>query len=106
MEIPSSGGSSNMRMYTTSSRWWQVFRYRHRQICNIKNNKCLQASKDEEGAKCGAYSRNNNRNQRWNVVYVDKMGKEASKGWNHKYGFKRNAWFYVKSALPMGRVMQ
>ena len=52
------------------------------------------------------YGRHNGANQRWKVLYTDKVAKEATKGMDKDFGFQINKPFYIKSKMPMGRVME
>jgi len=45
-------------------------------------------------------------NQRWTIVYQDKKVKEPTSGMNKDFGFKINKPFYIRSRLPMRRVIQ
>jgi len=47
-----------------------------------------------------------NAEQRWKIVYPDKADKVATKGHDEEYGFEINRQFYIKSKMPMGRVME
>jgi hypothetical protein len=53
--------------------------------------------KDEEGALVGVQNNNGGRNQRWKVIYKDKMAKAATKGMNKEFGFHINRPFYIVS---------
>jgi hypothetical protein len=52
------------------------------------------------------YKRHGGANQRWKIVYIDEMEKEATKGLNENFGFHVNRPFYLRSRLPMQRVAQ
>ena len=76
---------------------------------NVQNNKVLDVSgnKDREGQNVHVWNRHNGPNQRWNVVYLDKMGKDLGKGALNKwFGFYVNRPFYIMSKLPMRRVIE
>jgi hypothetical protein len=66
----------------------------------------VQGSKDEEGATVIVSGQNNGENQKWNVIYLDKAEKEATKGLNKDFGFHINRPFYMVSALPFNRVAE
>jgi hypothetical protein len=75
-DIASSGRSSNMQVYSTSSKWWQIFRYRGHHFINVQNKKALDVTgnKDQEGNNVQVYRKHNGRNQRWRILYVDQSG--------------------------------
>jgi len=50
--------------------------------------------------------RNGGANQRWKVVYVDKAAETETKGLNEEFGFFINRPFYIRSRMPMERVME
>ena len=78
------------------------------QFINIRNNKALDVSggKDEEGQAVIVYGNHGKVNQQWSVTYVDKAEKDETKGLNEEYGFYINRPFYIRSRLPMQRVLQ
>jgi hypothetical protein len=47
----------------------------------------------------------NHPGQRWRIVYTDKVVIET-KGRDKYYGFRRNQEFYLRSKLPMQRVIE
>jgi len=76
---------------------------------NVKNKKVLDVSggKDAEGQNVGVYKRHNKANQRWKIIYVDKAEKEQTKGLDKSgFGFHVNRPFYIRSKMPMGRVIE
>jgi len=44
--------------------------------------------------------------QRWKIVYTDEIDKERSEGFDKEHGLYINRPFYLKSRMPMGRVME
>jgi hypothetical protein len=82
--------------------------YRGEHFINIQNNKALDVfqNKDREGQKVIVWGKHNGWNQRWRVVYVDKSKKIGNKGWNATYGFHMNRPFFMRSRLPMRRVIE
>jgi hypothetical protein len=51
-DIKSSGKTNNMQIWSTNSRWFQIFRYENEHFCNIQEtDRCLDVSgsKDVEG---------------------------------------------------------
>jgi len=76
----------------------------------VRNNKVLDVAggKDSEATNVQVYKKNGTPAQRWKVVYTDKMGDEAyqKKGLDKDFGFLVNELFYLRSRLPMQRVME
>ena len=74
----------------------------------MSNNKVLDVSggKDEEGQAVIVYGNHGKVNQQWNVIYLDKAEKEATKGLDTDFGFHINRPFYIVSRLPMARVVE
>ena len=76
---------------------------------NVQNAKVLDVAgnRDVEGQNVQVWSRHNNRNQRWNVVYLDKKKKDLGKGqFNRRFGFYVNRPFFIMSKMPMRRVIE
>jgi len=73
-----------------------------------QNNKVLNVdgNKDLEGQAVKVAGRNNGKNQKWNVIYVDEAKKIADKGLNVDFGFHVNRPFYMQSRLPLRRVIE
>jgi hypothetical protein len=68
-DIRGSGGSNDMQVWSTNSRWWWIFKFESEHFCNVRYaSRCLEVvgSKDDEGAKVGiARTRTTSANQRW-----------------------------------------
>lgn len=62
-------------------------------------------SKDVEGQTVKLAKRTNGANQRWKVIYTDKVTTQTQ-GLNKNFGFEMNRPFYIVSRLPMGRVLE
>jgi hypothetical protein len=107
-DIRSSGKTNDMQVWSTNSGWFQIFRYTGENFQNIQNNKVLDVSgrRDAEGQKVIVWKRHNGWNQRWRIVYMDKSRKESSKGYNSKFGFHISRPFYIRSRMPMQRVIE
>jgi len=45
-------------------------------------------------------------NQRWSVLYLDKAPKTKTEGFNKEFGFYINRPFYIRSRLPMKRLVE
>jgi hypothetical protein len=85
-----------------------VFKYENSQFINWSNSKVLDVtgSKDEEGAKVGVANNQRARNQQWKVLYIDEADKDRKKGFNKEFGFHINRPFYIRSRMPMKRVIE
>jgi hypothetical protein len=66
----------------------------------------VSGGKDAEGQRVIVWGRHNRANQRWRLVYVDKHTKIQGKGYSNKYGFYIMRPFYMRSRLPMKRVVE
>jgi hypothetical protein len=72
------------------------------------NNKYLDVSgsKDVEGQSVGVWGRSGGANQRWRIVYLDKHDGFQTEGVHQDFGFHINRPFYIRSRLPMKRVVE
>ena len=70
--------------------------------------KCLdvEGGKDEEGRNVIVWNKHSGANQRWKIQYTKDVAKEATKGMDKDFGFEINRPFYIRSKMPMGRVME
>jgi hypothetical protein len=66
----------------------------------------VKDSKDVEAGPVVVNSNTGKVNQKWNIIYLDKAGKIESKGLNEEFGFHINRPFYIRSMMPMRRVMR
>jgi hypothetical protein len=109
-DIKSSGKTNDMQIWSTSSRWWQLFKYvgSSGNFVNFQNaNRILHTSnKDIEGQPIIVGKPTGGLNQKWNVLYLDKKGKTETKGLNEEFGFHINRPFYLVSELPFNRVAE
>jgi len=99
-----------MRIWSTNSQWYQIFKFQSGQwFVNVSRDQRILAvdgSKDEEARKVIVAKNTNGINQKWNVIYVDKAGKDNTKGLNKEFGFHINRPFYFRSQTPMKRVIR
>jgi hypothetical protein len=74
---------------------------------NTSNNKVLDVSggKDVEAQPVIVWGKHGKPNQRWNVVYTNKV-EQQTEGMNDQFGFHCNRPFYIVSRLPMRRVAE
>jgi hypothetical protein len=52
------------------------------------------------------WKRHGKANQKWKVVYLDQAKSAETKGLNEEFGFHINRPFYIRSRLPMQRVVE
>lgn len=98
-----------MQIWSTNSRWFQIFVYQDEHFCNIREtNKCAEVNgnKDLEGQAVSIGGRQNGLNQRWTILYLDKKAATETKGLNEEFGFHINRPFYLVSELPFNRVAE
>jgi hypothetical protein len=62
--------------------------------------------KDSEHQRVIVSKRHGRRQQKWRVVYVDQKGKGQTSGLVGNFGIHANRPFYLRSRLPMQRVME
>jgi hypothetical protein len=107
-DIKSAGRTNDMQIWSTNSGWFQVFMFNGEQFVNPTNGKALAVSqsKDEEGQAVAVETEGDGVNQRWKIIYLDKAAKIRSKGFNKEFGFHINRPFYIRSRMPMQRVME
>jgi hypothetical protein len=74
----------------------------------MNNNKVFDVSgnRDSEGQKVHAWKRHGGANQRWRVIYHRNQKAFRTKGFNSHFGFHINRPFYIRSRLPMQRVIE
>jgi hypothetical protein len=65
IDIQSSGGSSNLQIWTTNARWFQLFKYDNGAIINVKDGRAMDvsANRDREGQNVIMFKRHNGVNQ-------------------------------------------
>lgn len=107
-DIVSSGKSNQLQFWSTNSGWWQLFSYEGGFFSNMWDNRVLDVyqGKDVEAQKVGLYKRHGKVNQKWQVKYVDTIKGTQTKGLVGDFGFYANRPFYLRSRLPMQRVIE
>jgi hypothetical protein len=111
-DIKSAGKTRDMQIWSTNSGWFQVFQFDGEFFFNPTNDKVIEVdnSKDEEGKAIIVNSRNgnknNNANQRWKIIYLDKAEAIRTKGFNKEFGMHINRPFYIRSRMPMQRIAE
>jgi len=106
-DIASAGKTNNMQIWSTNSGWFQLFKYEDGHFINWTNKKALDAQQDTEANAVVVAAQDSDKDsQEWKVVYLDKSKEEKSDGFNEEYGFFGNRNFYIRSRMPMRRVMR
>jgi hypothetical protein len=108
-DIQSSGGSSNMQVYSTNSRWFQLFKWdKSGTFYNVKNLKVLDVAggKDEEATNVQVWKKNGSKAQNWKLTYVKDAAKIQTKGLNKNFGIEIERPFFLVSKLWMNRVVE
>jgi hypothetical protein len=107
-DIKSAGKTNQMQIWSTNSGWFQVFKFGNGQFTNWSNNKVLSVTgqKDSEGQAVIVDGNQNRRDQKWQVIYLDKAEKIQTKGLNKDFGFEINRPFYIVSQLPLNKVAE
>ena len=77
-------------------------------IANVQNKLVLDITggKDEEHRDVIVYRRHGGKNQQWKIIYIDTIKKEKETGLNEDFGFHCDKPFFVRSRLPMKRVLE
>jgi|Dee2metaT_10_FD_contig_81_125084_length_638_multi_3_in_0_out_0_1 hypothetical protein len=84
-------------------------KYENEQFINFSDGRVVEVTgaKDKEGQKIRSSTKNTGGDhQKWTVVYLDKADKVDDKGFDKEWGFHRNRPFYIRSRLPMKRVVE
>jgi hypothetical protein len=107
LDIQSAGRSSNLQIWTTNGRWFEVFRMKREMIVN-ERGKVLDVAggEDKEGANIIVWKMHNYKNQQWKIVYVDEDKPEPKKGeLNSEFGLYVEREFHIVSNLKSGRYL-
>jgi len=85
-----------------------LFGYEGGFFSNMWDNRVLDVyqGKDTEHQKVVVHKRHGRKNQKWQVRYIDSVVKVKSKGIVGDFGLHANRPFYIRSRLPMQRVME
>lgn len=108
LDINGNGSSSNLRVTTTNSRWWQMFRYQNKKMIVNMRGKVMQVSGnvDQENRNIDVAGRNNRINQFWDVIYADEWKADPVKGeMNEQFGLIVEKDFHVVSQMREHRYL-
>jgi hypothetical protein len=100
---------NNLRLRTTNSRWFQMFKWTNPYLANFKQtNKVadIQGAHDSENRDVLMWNLHRGINQQWDLVYARDWKGEPGKGeLNKDFGLYVDRTFYVVSGLPKGRYL-
>jgi hypothetical protein len=99
LDIPNNGRSSNLRVTTTNSRWWQMFRLKGTFITNERGKVMdVSGNRDKENQNIIVWKKHGGLNQQWDIVYADSWKGEPTKGQlNREYGLYVQRTFYIQT---------
>lgn len=81
IDIQSAGRSSNLQIWNTNGRWFEIFRIKKEMIVNERGKVIdVAGGEDKEGANIIVWKMHNYKNQQWKIVYVDEDKPEPKKG--------------------------
>lgn len=106
LDIQNSGTSTNLQIWNTNARWWQLFGYKDGYMTDIKDNRVFDvaANRDAEGQNVILFKKHGGLNQQWDIVYLDEMPPPLSSGDFHPdYGMYCNREFSVVSKEGSGK---
>lgn len=107
MDIQSAGRSSNLQIWNTNARWFQLFRYRGAHIINERGKVLdVHGGVDAENRNIIVWNKHNGLNQQWDIRYVDEMRPEPKKGeLNTDFGFFVERPFHIVSEMRSHRYL-
>lgn len=65
----------------------------------------VQGGRDREMNNVQIWKKNGSKAQKWTIIYQDKADRRKSKGLNKHFGFEINRPFYIRSRMPMQRMV-
>lgn len=106
LDIQNGGQSSNLQIWNTNSRWFQLFKYDNGYLVNIKNGKVVDIAygKDTEGQNVIVYKKTQGLGQQFDIKYLDSLKPALSYGdWHPEFGFYCNKEFSITTNAGSGR---
>jgi hypothetical protein len=107
LDIQDAGKSSNLQIWKSNGRWFQMFRLKGEYIVN-EQGKVLDVAggEDKEEANVIVWKSHGGRNQQWKIVYVDEDKPEPKKGeLNEEFGMYVEREFYIETELSSHRYL-
>jgi hypothetical protein len=98
-DIQNSGKSSNLQVWKTNARWFQLFRYQGGYLINEKGKVMdVHGNKDQENRNIIVWNKHKGMNQQWDIIYADDMEAEPKKGdLNKDFGMYVERPFHIVS---------
>lgn len=107
IDIQGGGSSANVQIWTTSGRWFQLFRYdKSGAFVNVKDGRALDVSgnRDRENQNIILFKRHNSLNQQWDITYLDTLKADIKDGeYSPQFGMYIGKNFSIKTKLGSGR---
>ena len=106
-DIQNAGRSTNLQVWTTNSRWFQLFRFRNHYVVNERGKVLdVHGGVDAENRNVIVWNRHNGLNQKWDIIYVDAMPREPRKGeLNKDFGLYVQRPFHIVSLMKSRRYL-
>jgi hypothetical protein len=108
IDIQGSGTSSNLQIWNTNARWFQLFKYDNGAIVNIKDGRAMDVSGnvDRDNQNVIMFKRRNTLNQQWDIVYLDALEAPLKNGeWWADWGMYVGKEFSIVSKMPGARYL-
>ena len=106
-DIQNAGSSSNLQMWTTNSRWFQLFYLRGNNIVNTRGKYVdVQGGQDTENRNVIVWTKSGKVSQEWWIRYLDSMPREPRKGEiNKEFGLYVERPFHIVTQLASRRYL-
>lgn len=104
------GSGGNNSVYhggAINGRWWQLHKVDGKYIRNVKSNTVLDTAGGRSAHMTRLYwtAAKNAKSQHWNVIYVDDIPRDPTKGQLHPdYGLVVERDFYLVTSMPSRRM--
>lgn len=107
LDITRNGKSTDIRIYSTGSHWWQRFKYTQHYFMNVQDSRVLgvKNGEDAEGAEVVVGDKKFQIFQKWRIQYVDQAEDAKTSGLYTPYQIHLGRAFVIRSRLPMQRVV-
>lgn len=107
IDIQNGGRSTNLQIWTTNARWFQLFRFKNGYLVNERGQVIeVQGNQDRENANIAMGGKKDALNQQWEIVFADELVIEYKKGeLNPDFGFYVEREFSIATKMSSGRYM-
>jgi hypothetical protein len=107
LSISQSGRGKRLNVWSTTSDWWQIWRFSQEMFINAKGLVFqIDGKKDAEGATCGVGINLYDTNQIFTITYTEKEVAIKTDGVNAEFGFHINRPFYIVTKMGSGRAVE